>query len=84
MVHQTKVKSYPGTLEKLAVEIGDLRYDALAEFLELLAQKIEIDGDKDKSRGRSQLAAQLHRCSTNLQTCKESIDKAWVISEPFM
>lgn len=38
MIHQTGVKKYEGTLNDLATDIGDLRYDVLSEFLELLIQ----------------------------------------------
>jgi hypothetical protein len=37
MVHHEQIERYPGTLEELAVEIADLRYDALASFLRALA-----------------------------------------------
>jgi len=33
-------------MEQLAEEIGNLRYDALANFLELLANKLEADGKR--------------------------------------
>lgn len=38
---------------------------------------------KDKSRNRIKLAKNLHNCSNKLKECKESIDKAWVICEPY-
>lgn len=71
-------------MQKLAEEIGDLRYDALAEFLGLLAAKMQNDGDKDKSRGRTQLAESLHTCADRLTAARSAIDKAWRISEPYM
>ena len=83
MIHKPHVENYPGIMSELAEEIGNLKYDALAEFLHLLANKIEEDGDKDKSRNRIKLAANLHNCSNNLRACKTDIDKAWVICEPF-
>jgi hypothetical protein len=59
MNHQADVKRYPGTLADLAEEIGDLRYDALAEFLRLLHAKLDRDASKDDGRGRARLAASL-------------------------
>ena len=84
MVHNDIPRNYTGTLVKLAEEIGDLKYDALAEFLDLLAQKIKTDGDKDAARGRVKLAKKLHDCSEGLEECKVSIKGAWGICLPFM
>jgi hypothetical protein len=39
MIHTSEVINYPGSMEELAEEIGNLKYDALARFLELLAKK---------------------------------------------
>lgn len=82
--HDTKIKRYQGTLNELATDIGDLRYDALSDFLNLLRDKIKGDGDKDFERGRVNLAKQLHGCADNLKQSKAKIDEAWRISKPFM
>lgn len=84
MIHETKIKKYQGTLNDLAIDIGNLRYDTLAEFLDLLGKKIQEDGDKDLARGRAKLAKQLHDCSSCLEQSKKAVDEAWRISEPFM
>lgn len=84
MIHKSTVTNYAGSMEELAEDIGNLKYDALADFLNLLAQKIEKDGDKDKARNRVKLARNLHDCSSKLKECKISIDKAWEICEPYM
>jgi len=83
MIHKSKVENYPGSMKALAEEIGDLKYNALSEFLELLADKIEKDGDKDKGRSRIKLASNLHECSDKLRGCKDAIDKAWIICESY-
>ena len=83
MIHKKIVENYSGTMEELAEEIGNLKYDALSEFLNLLANKIESDGYKDKSRNRIKLSKHLHDCSNKLKECKYSIDKAWIICEPY-
>ena len=83
MVHKSMVGNYSGTMEALAEDIGNLKYDALSEFLQLLADKIELDGDKDKSRNRLKLAKNLHNCADRLREGKEAIDKAWIICEPY-
>ena len=84
MIHKDTIEKYPGTMEELATEIGDLKYDALAHFLGLLAEKIQTDGDKDKARNRVKLARQLQGCAAHLKASKVSAEKAWVICEPFM
>ena len=70
-------------MDELAEEIGNLKYDALSNFLYLLAEKIKKDGEKDKNRNRVKLAKNLQDCSTKLLESKESIDKAWVICKPY-
>ena len=84
MIHKIKLESYPGTMEEFVEEIGNLRYDALSDFLNLLANKIQKDGDNDKNRNRVKLAQHLHDCSKKLRDCQSSIDKAWIICEPYM
>jgi len=84
MIHNTVIENYTGSTEKLVEEIGNLRYDALAEFLERLSEKIKSDGKKDEVRKRHQLAAALFKCSQKLDESKMAIDVAWKISEPYM
>ena len=81
MLHDTKIKKYQGTLIELATDIGDLRYDALSDFLNLLSDKIKHDGDKDFERGRVKLAKQLHDCAEELHQSKINIDEAWNITK---
>ena len=40
MVHRERVEGYTGTLAELAEDLGNLRYDSLGQFLELLAAKL--------------------------------------------
>lgn len=84
MEHQTWIKNYEQNFEKLAEEIGDLRYDSLADFLLLLSQKIEKDGGKDRARGRVKLANALDETARQLKESSEHITEAWRICEPFM
>ena len=84
MKHKSWIKNYERNFEKLAEEIGDLRYDALSEFLELLGEKIEKDGQKDRSRGRLKLADCLKKTSQKLIESSENIKVAWRICEPYM
>lgn len=84
MIHTSEVTNYNGTMEELVEEIGNLKYDALARFLELLAQKIEIDGKKDEGRNRVKLSGNLYKTAEKLKESKEYIETAWVICKPYM
>jgi hypothetical protein len=76
MQHANQVP-YEGGPAKLAEDLGNLRYDALAAFLVLLAAKIDLDGDADLGRNRHQLA-------TELKAAADHITQAWKICKPFM
>jgi hypothetical protein len=82
--HSTTLPGYEGTPAELAEAIGNLRYDALAELLGLLAAKVGRDGEKDAERGRRRLAAALRRSSEHLTHAAEEAAEAWRISEPYM
>jgi len=84
MIHQTEIKNYNGSIQELADEIGNLRYDSLSIFLNLLAEKIERDSFKDRSRKRIKLATNLEKSSKFLKQAKLEIDSAWKICEPYM
>jgi hypothetical protein len=84
MIHQETVEKYSGTLAELAEDIGNLKYDALAEFLRLLSLKIEQDSVKDASRGRHKLAVSLQECAKSLGHSSAAIERAWQICEPYM
>ena len=72
-----KTIEYAGGLERLARDIGDLRYDALEGFLKLLADKVYLDAGADMSGGRKQLAVELYEAGHH-------IHRAWEISKPHM
>lgn len=72
------------TPEFMAESLGNLKYDELAEFLKLLAEKIDQDGQKDASRGRTQLGQSLHDAAKNLDQAAEDIEKAWIICKAYM
>jgi hypothetical protein len=82
MEHKTKLDYV--TFEKLARDLADLRYDALAEFLEKLRIQIGSDGENDFDKDRRQLAAALKECYFDLGSAQEDIEEAWRISEPYM
>lgn len=84
MIHASTLEKYPGSLAELANDLGDLRYDALAEFLAHLSQKLTEDGNQDQERGRPQLAHRLIHSGNLLQASSKEIQKAWIICAPYM
>ena len=71
MIHKTSLKHYENW-EEIAEEIGDLRYDALADFFKALSDKIREDGAKDKARGRHQLAQELSTIANKLEDATQA------------
>jgi len=72
------------TRPALAEELGDLRYDALADFLQAMSDKMCKDGDADLGRERGKLARELYISANELQAASEAITRAWGICAPFM
>ena len=83
MKHKTRISGYK-MMDELCEEIGNLRYDSLADFLKLLRDKLKNDSEKDLKRGRNKLAAELFYASCRIKEASESIGKAWGISSPHM
>lgn len=84
MINKTEIENYKGSKKQLVEDIGNLRYDSLAEFLQLLSDKIQSDGEKDHSKKRYQLATTLFECAKKLKESKTAIEKAWKICKPYM
>lgn len=79
--HPTHITYYD--LNDLATQIGNLRYDALANFLNMLSQKIAFDAEKDEAQGRLKLAKNLYETAQHLADAEKNIAVAWKICEPF-
>ncbi len=84
MIHLMNVPGWSGSLKELADALGDLRYDALRDFLAALSEKLERDKIADYDRKRIRLGIELHHASAALDKAFRNIDEAWRISEPFM
>ena len=84
MIHRSTLENYEGSFHQLAEELGDLRYAALAESLRHFSEKLAKDSQADEKRGRAKLAKCLAQASDHLGQSAQEIQKAWIISEPFM
>ncbi len=83
MKHLTKIP-YPEGHKKLVEDIGNLRYDSLAELLDEISQKILNDSQADFARKRPQLAMSLYNASVAIRKAGIHINESWKISKPFM
>ena len=66
-----------GGLNKLVEDLSNLKYDALADFMTKLSEKLNKDSTADKERNRPRLAKQLKYAA-------KYVGNAWKICEPFM
>ena len=82
--HPLQVAGYDGTLQDLAKEVGNLRYDKIVEFMRALRNDLHEQAVKDISAGRTQLGATLERASVALYPSEQALEEAWKISEPHM
>jgi hypothetical protein len=78
MIHKTSIENI-NSFEELVEEIGNLRYDKLAEFLSLLSNKIHEDGNNDFNKNRIKLAQYLRLTGNNIYDAALAIDEAWEI-----
>lgn len=84
LIHKTEVEKYSGSLEELAIDIGNLRYDALEQFFMYLHEKISSDAFKDNARGREQLANLLWGISDALLDVESDARRAWEICKEYV
>lgn len=82
--HPITVEKYSGSLEDLARDITQLRYDAVAKLFGSVAKNMHTDAKADRTRGREQLAMKLERIAHALDEAKEEMDAAWEICKPYM
>lgn len=83
MEHKTLVAGH-NDLKSLATTIADLRYDALAEFLEHLSVKLSQDANADKGRNRPRLSSELEGAADYVSFARNFVNRAWQISKPHM
>lgn len=81
--HKTQVNGF-ASLTELAETVGNLRYDALAEFLGALELKLMRDSEADHKRGRLKLSSKLHEARYKLGDARIQISRAFAICAPHM
>ena len=82
MKHPIEIEGYD--LAELAQKIGNLRYDALVVFLDVLSKDLHRQSDADRKRGRYKLANALYDASGDIWGAVSDLEVAWKICEPFM
>jgi len=82
--HTRKVKGVGFSNEELALRVGDLYYDDLANFLDELHKKLHVDGVADENRGRVKLANSLYDASSAIKKSSQDIQRAWDICHTHM
>ncbi len=82
--HNKCLNKYEDGFENIAIELGDLTYDSLAIFLDLLSQKLDKDSQADGERNRKKLSYELLEASKKIKEASVNIETAWKICEPYM
>jgi len=84
MKHPKTIVRYNGTLYELAVDVGSMSYDSVAELLDYLAGELRRQARADSGRGRKLLAGELEKGAQNVEGARNAIREAWEICKPHM
>jgi hypothetical protein len=84
MKHPKRIERYSGNLAELAIDVGGLSYDSLAEFLGYLGEDLSRQAKADKGKGRPKLSSELEASAVNTYEARQRIINAWKICEPRM
>lgn len=82
--HPITLEKYAGSLDDLAKDVTQMRYDVVAKLFGSVAGNMHADAKADRTRGREQLATKLERIAHALDEAKEEMDAAWEICKPYM
>ncbi len=82
--HPTTPEGWDGSLEDLAVAVEGMRYDALAEFLDMLSGILWTRAQRDFNADRPQLATHLNKAASQIAETQYAIEEAWDICKPYM
>ena len=84
MKHPETVEKYQGTLEQLAQEVSNLRYDSLAHFVYCLSENLYRQATEDYVNDRFKLGESLTEAKNRLDFASMYLKKAWNICKPYM
>lgn len=82
--HPTRVPGCNYSNHELGHRIGEMRYDAILEVLEGLENEMQRQQKSDYKRGRKQLARFLSEAVGNTKRLRNSFDKIFRLSRPYM
>jgi hypothetical protein len=78
--HPVFIDKYSKSMEELPDDVGNLRYDALRDFLDGIAKNIAMQAKNDRERGRNDLSTNLDEASNKIMLARNAIDVAFKIS----
>ncbi len=84
MKHPSHVEGFEGTLEELAKRIGNMKYDAVRDFVDAIAKDIRRQADGDSWGNRPRLAKQHYETAAYLESARDALGAAWTICEQYM
>jgi len=84
MQYPDHVEKYSGSLADLARDIGNMRYDSLADFLNHLGDDLIRQATADKAGGRIKLASQLEKTAKELYKAGKKMLSVWEVCKPYM
>ena len=83
MNHPEKIEGFD-SLQELAAEVENLRYDKLGEFLSSLSDALVSRAESDRKSGRTRLAVHLCYAGWRIRQAASQVADAWEICEPHM
>ena len=82
--HKRHIERYDGDMQQLVNDIGDLHYEALESFFDLLTEKIKEDSWKDKQAGRELLGKGLYELALSISKSAQITERIYEICAPHM
>lgn len=82
--HLDHVKGWDGSLKELVIAIGNMRYDEVVKFLDLLEEELYRQAVADEKRKRVKLSASLRSAALHLRLAVLDMEVAWEICKPYM
>lgn len=82
--HPIEIKYYEGEMDELVdFIVGQLRYDKVVEFHQMLADRYLIESENEKCRSQEKLTEALAEVGVAEQIVVQKLKKVWEICEPY-